>query len=77
MRLPSLVKILYGQFQSVYKPGFICETALVKYISIFYQLDSKSNVVLFLQDLTAAFDTVTMIFYSLNCLKILVLVTMC
>ena len=49
---------LYGEFQSAYRSGFSCETALVKISNdILSLLDTKSNAVLLLFDLTAAFDT--------------------
>ena len=50
---------LYGYSQSAYKSSYSCETALVKMhndsLSI---LDAKSNAVVLLFDLSAAFDTV-------------------
>ena len=50
---------LYGEFQSVCRSGFSCETALVKISNdILSLLDTKANAVLLLFDLTAAFDTV-------------------
>ena len=50
---------LYGEFQLAYRSGFSCETALVKISNdILSLLDTKSNAVLLLFDLTVAFDTV-------------------
>ena len=50
---------LYGEFQSAYRPGFSCETALLKISNdILSLLVTKSNAVLILFDLTTAFDTV-------------------
>ena len=50
---------LYGEFQSVYRSGFSCETAPVKISNdILSLLDTKSNAVLLLFDLIAVFDTV-------------------
>ena len=45
-------------YQSAYKANHGCETALVKIHNIITLLDSKSNVVLIVFDLSAAFDTV-------------------
>ena len=50
---------VYGEFQSAYRSGFSCETALVKVNNdILSLLDTKSNAALLLFDFTAAFDTV-------------------
>ena len=50
---------LLGHSQSAYRAHHSCETALVKvHNDIRLMLDSKSNVVLILFDLSAAFDTV-------------------
>ena len=50
---------LYGYSQSAYRSSYSCETALVKiHNDIFSILDAKSNAVVFLFDLSTAFDTV-------------------
>ena len=50
---------LYGYSQSAYRSCYSCETALVKiHNDILSILDAKSNAVVLLFDLSAAFDTV-------------------
>lgn len=50
---------LYGKFQSAYRQGHSTETALLKVKNdIMLALDSKTDVVLVLLDLSAAFDTI-------------------
>ena len=50
---------LYGYLQSAYRSNYSCETALVKmHNDILSILDTKSNAVVLLFDLLAAFDTV-------------------
>ena len=50
---------LYGRFQSAYRQGHSTETALLKVKNdIMLALDSKSDVILVLLDLSAAFDTI-------------------
>ena len=50
---------LYGYSQSAYRSSYSCETALVKiHNDILSILDAKSNAVVLLFDLSAAFDTV-------------------
>ena len=50
---------LYGYSQSAHRSSYSCETALVKmHNDILSILDAKSNAVVFLFDLSAAFDTV-------------------
>ena len=49
----------YGYSQSAYRSSYSCETALVKIHNDFLSiLDAKSNAVVLLLDLSAAFDTV-------------------
>ena len=48
----------YGYSQSAYRSSYSCETALVKIQNdILSILDAKSNAVVLLFDLSAAFDT--------------------
>ena len=50
---------MYGYSQSAYRSSYSCETALVKiHNDILSILDAKSNAVVLLFDLSAAFDTV-------------------
>ena len=50
---------LYGYSQSAYRSSYSCETALVKiHNDILSIIDAKSNAVVLLFDLSAAFDTV-------------------
>jgi hypothetical protein len=50
---------MFAQFQSGYRKGHSCETAITKiHNDILMQIDSKSHVVLMLLDLSAAFDTI-------------------
>ena len=50
---------LYCKFQSAYRPGHSCETALVKiYNDINNSLNSDTYVILILLDFSAAFDTI-------------------
>ena len=50
---------LYGYSQSAYRSSYSCETALVKiHNDILSILDAKSNAIVLLCDLSAAFDTV-------------------
>ena len=50
---------LYGYSQSAYRSSYSCETVLVKiHNDILSILDAKSNAVVLLFDLSAAFDTV-------------------
>ena len=49
---------MYGYSQSAYRPSNSCETALVEiHNDILSILDAKSNAVVLLFDLSAAFDT--------------------
>ena len=49
---------LYGYSQSAYRSSYSCETALVKiHNGILSILDAKSNAVVLLFDLSAAFNT--------------------
>ena len=50
---------MYGYSQSAYRSSYSCETAYVNlHNDILSILDAKSNAVVFLFDLSAAFDTV-------------------
>ena len=50
---------MFAKFQSGYRKGHSCETAITKiHNDILLQVDSKSHVVLMLLDLSAAFDTI-------------------
>ena len=51
---------LFAKFQSAYRTKHSCETATVKIVNdILLQIDSKSQVILMLLDLSAAFDTIS------------------
>ena len=50
---------LYAKFQSAYREGHSCETAIAKIVDdILMFIDNNSNVILMFLDLSAAFDTV-------------------
>lgn len=50
---------LFAEFQSGYRKGHSCETAVTKiHNDILMMVDKKQNVVLLLLDLSAAFDTI-------------------
>eukprot|EP00116_Pleurobrachia_bachei_P002499 sb/3462761/ len=51
---------LFAKFQSAYRTNHSCETATVKIVNdVLMQVDKKSQVILVLLDLSAAFDTIS------------------
>ena len=50
---------LYGKYQSAYREGHSCETALLRvHNDVMLALDKQKDVILILLDLSAAFDTI-------------------